>query len=99
MSLHSGQGMMMPLPGGVTVVAMSASLDTGYLPECTTEVSGFSLSLGSPLQYCLCGWDGRLGRLDDGVAAAVRQYVPGFAKVHFVGFLGGDAHSTALIDL
>src|SRR5262245_51921999 len=77
--LQSGQGTMMPLPGGVTVVAMSTSLNTGYLPECTTEVSGFSLSLGSPLQYCVRGWDRRLGRLDDGVAAAFRQHVPGFA--------------------
>src|SRR5262249_37840516 len=69
------------------------------LPECITEVSGFSFSLGGPVQYCVGGTDWRLGRLDDGVAAAVRQHVPGFAEVHLVWFLGGDAHGVPLIDL
>src|SRR5215469_17455329 len=98
-SLQSGQGTMMPLPGGVTVVVMSTSLDTGFLSECPTEVSGFGLSLSDPLQHCVCGRDRRLGRLDDSVATTFRQHVPGFAKVHLAGFLGGDAHGVAFIDL
>jgi len=62
-------------------------------------VSGFRFSLSSALHHGARGWDGRLGRLDDGVAAPFRQHVPGFAKVHLVGFLGGNAHGTALVDL
>src|SRR5215510_5465949 len=88
--LHSGQVTMMPLPGGVIVAVMSTSLDTGCLPECTTEVSGFSFSLGSALQHGARGWDGRLGRLDDCIAAPFGQDVPGFAQIHLAGLFGGD---------
>jgi len=62
-------------------------------------VSGFSLSFGRALKYGVGGRDRRLGRLDDGVAAPFGQDVPGFAEVHFVGFLGGDPHGPALVDL
>src|SRR5215472_16464725 len=62
-------------------------------------VSGFGFSFGCAFKKDVGGGDRRLGRLDDGVAAAFGEDVPGFAEVHFVGFFGGDPHGAALVDL
>src|SRR5690348_13398547 len=100
MPLQSGQETMRPLPGGVMVAdTVVTSLGTGHLPGCTTAVSGFSLSLDRALTDRVGGRDRRLGRLDNGIAAAFGEYVPGFTEVHLVGFLGRDPHGPLLVDL
>ena len=59
----------------------------------------FGFPFGRPLKHGLGGGDGRLGGLDDGVAAAFGQDVPRFAKVDLVRVFGGDAHGAAFVDL
>src|SRR5690348_8634029 len=100
MPLQSGQGTMRPLPGGVMVAAMVVtSLGTGHLPECTTTLSGFSLSFGRALKNGVGGGDWWFGRLDHRISAPFGQDVPGLAEVHFAGFLRGDPHGPPLVDL
>src|SRR5215813_1195494 len=92
--------MMRPLPGGVMVAAIVVtSLGADYFPGCTMAVSGLSLSFGRALENGVGGRDRQLGWLDDGVAAAFSEDVPGFAEVHLVGFVSGDPHGTPLVDL
>jgi hypothetical protein len=81
----------------VSGIVVTSPVAAHYL-GCTVLMS-FGFSFGRPLQHSLGGWDGRLGRLDDGVTSVFDQDVPGWAEVDLLWVFGGDSHGAALVDL
>jgi hypothetical protein len=59
----------------------------------------FGFPFGRPFKHSLGGRDRRFRGLDDGVAAAFSQDVPGVAEVDLVWVFGGNADGAAVVDL